>query len=127
MENTGFTQRLTYHQARSELISKLQTMAIIAAIWFVILRMLLLGSEDVSNWRLLCDAGTFALAFYLPYRVGFALTGTPAGGTVGALVIMIWMSTWVGAHESLAWVVIITGYLLDFGPCIYRLITSRYQ
>lgn len=127
MENTTFEQRLIYHQAKAELISRIRTIGLIALFWFTLLKICLLGSDGVTNWELLQDSITAAMGFYLPYRVGFALTGTPAGGTVGALVILIWMSTWVGDHEFLAWVGLIVGYLLDFGPCIYRLITSRYQ
>lgn len=125
MENISFEQQLIYQQAKSELLDRLRTMGIIALFWFVLLRICLLGSDDVTNWELLHDAATAAAAFYLPYRIGFALTGTPVGGTVGALVILIWMSTWVADHELLAWVLIIGGYLLDFGPCIYKLIALR--
>lgn len=126
MENTSFEQRIVYHQAKSELISRLRTIGIITLLWFALLRICLLGSEDPSNWELLLDALTTALGFYLPYRVGYTLTGKAIGGTIGALVILIWMSTWVTDHEFLSWVVIIIGYLLDFAPCVYRLISSRH-
>lgn len=125
MDNTNFEQQLIFQKAKSELLARLRTMGIIALCWFILLRLFLLGSEDVSNWELLHDAMTAATAMYLPYRVGFALTGTPVGGTVGAIAIMIWMSTWVADHELLAWVVIIGGYLVDFGPWVYRLIISK--
>lgn len=125
MENTHFAQRLAFHRAKSELTGKLQTMGLIALCWFILLRICLLGSDDVTNLELLRDAVTASTAMYLPYRVGFALTGTPAGGAIGAIVILLWMSTWVADHELLAWVVIVGGYLADFGPCIYRMLTSR--
>ena len=98
-------------------------MGCIALCWFLLLRICLLGLDDVSTWGLLKDAFTATAAMYLPYRIGFALTGTPVGGTIAAIAIMVWMSSWVADHEILAWVVIIGGYLLDFGPWVYRLVT----
>lgn len=127
MENTNFEQRLIYQQAKSELLGRLRTMGIIALFWFLLLRICLLGTEDVTNWDLIQDSITAATAMYLPYRVAYMLTGTPAGGTVGAIAIMIWMSTWVSKHELLAWVLIIGGYLIDFGPWIIKLVTSKVR
>lgn len=125
MENTDFEQRLIYHQAKAELIGRLRTMGLIALCWFGLLKICLLGSDGVTNWELMEDSITAAMAFYLPYRIGFTLTGTPIGGTVGAFIILIWMSTWVPDHEFLAWVVIVIGYLMDLGPWIYQLLVSR--
>lgn len=124
MGNTNYETNIIYQCSKSELLGRLRTMGIITLCWFILLRLFLLGSEDVSNWELLQDAVTAATAMYLPYRVGFALTGTPVGGTIGAIVIMVWMSAWVADHEFFAWVVIIGGYLVDFGPWVYRLVTS---
>ena len=42
-----------------------------------------------------------------------------------AVLILLWVSTWFCDHELLGWVLIIGGYVIDFGPCIYRLLVSR--
>ena len=119
--------RDVYHQAKGELLDRLKTLGLIAVFWFLLFRLLTLWTEGVSKWDLLWDSITAATALYLPYRVEFCVTGTPTGGAVGAVLILLWMSTWVGDHELLARVVIMGGYLIDFGPCIYKLMTARKQ
>ena len=123
MEN-NFEQELIHQQAKAELVARLKTMGTIAVFWFVLFRLLTLWTDGVGNLDLIRDAITAAAALYLPYRAAYRVTGTPTGGTVGAVVILLWMSTWVGDHELLGWIVIISGYLIDFGPCVYRLVAT---
>lgn len=123
MEN-NFGRELTYQEAKSKLVCKLTTIAAIAGFWFCLLRLFLLGDPEVSNWELFVDSLMAAVDCYIPYRVGFAMTGTPMDGLIGALVIMVWVGPWVAEHELLAGLVIIAGYLIDFGPCIYRLMLT---
>jgi hypothetical protein len=123
MEN-NFERELIYQQARVELVARLKTMGTIAVFWFVLFRLLTLWTDGVGNLDLIRDAITAAAALYLPYRAAYRVTGTPTGGTVGAVVILMWMSTWIGDHELLGWIVIISGYLIDFGPCVYRLVAT---
>lgn len=66
-----------------------------------------------------CDA---ALAVYLPYRIGRSLTGTATGGVIVSLMILIWMSTWITGREWLVWILLIAGFVYDFGPCLYALL-----
>ena len=126
MEN-NFERELNYQQAKAKLVARLKTMGTIAVFWFVLFRLLNLWTDGVGNLDLIRDASTAAAALYLPYRAAYRVTGTPTGGTVGAVVILLWMSTWIGDHELLGWIVIIGGYLLDLGPCCYRLFVSRMQ
>ena len=126
MEN-NFERELNYQQAKAELVARLKTMGTIAVFWFVLFRLLTLWTDGVGNLDLIRDAITAAAALYLPYRAAYRVPGTPTGGTVGAVVILLWMSTWIGDHELLGWIVIIGGYLLDLGPCCYRLFVSRMQ
>ena len=126
MEN-NFEQELIHQQAKAELVARLKTMGTIAVFWFVLFRLLTLWTDGVGNLDLIRDAITAAAALYLPYRAAYRVTGTPTGGAVGAVVILLWMSTWIGDHELLGWIVIIGGYLLDLGPCCYRLFVSRMQ
>ena len=124
MEN-NFERELNYQQAKAESVARLKTMGTIAVFWFVLFRLLTLWTDGVGNLDLIRDAITAAAALYLPYRAAYRVTGTPTGGTVGAVVILMWMSTWVGDHELLGWIVIVGGYAIDFGPCICRLIANR--
>ena len=126
MEN-NFERELNYQQAKAKLVARLKTMGTIAVFWFVLFRLLTLWTDGVGNLDLIRDAITAAAALYLPYRAAYRVTGTPTGGTVGAVVILLWMSTWIGDHELLGWIVIIGWYLLDLGPCCYRLFVSRMQ
>ena len=125
MEKNNNENWVVYHQAKGELLDRLKTLGLIAVFWFLLFRLLTLWTEGISNLDLLWDSVTAATALYLPYRVGFCVTGTPIGGAVGAVLILLWMSTWVGDHELLARVVIMGGYLIDFGPCVCKLIMSR--
>ena len=124
MEN-NFERELYYQQAKGELLARLKIMGTIAMCWFILFRVLTLWTEGVSNLDLVWDSITAAMALYLPYRVGFCVTGTPTGGAVGAVIILMWMSTWIGDHELLGWIVIVGGYAIDFGSCICRLIANR--
>lgn len=124
MEN-NFERELNYQQAKAKLVARLKTMGTIAVFWFVLFRLLTLWTDGVGNLDLIRDAITAAAALYLPYRAAYRVTGTPTGGTVGAVVILLWMSTWIGDHELLGWIVIISGYMIDFGPCIYKLWVSK--
>ena len=124
MEN-NFERELIYQQTKVDLLARLKTMGTIALCWFLLFRFLTLWTEGVSNLDLIRDAITAATSLYLPYRVGYRVTGTPTGGAVGAVVILLWMSTWIGDHELLGWIVIVGGYAIDFGPCICRLIANR--
>ena len=124
MEN-NFERELNYQQAKAELVARLKTMGTIAVFWFVLFRLLTLWTDGVGNLDLIRDAITAAAALYLPYRAAYRVTGTPTGGAVGAVVILLWMSTWIGDHELLGWIVIVGGYAIDFGPCICRLIANR--
>jgi hypothetical protein len=124
MEN-NFERELNYQQAKAELVARLKTMGTIAVFWFVLFRLLTLWTDGVGNLDLIRDAITAAAALYLPYRAAYRVTGTPTGGAVGAVVILLWMSTWIGYHELLGWIVIISGYMIDFGPCIYKLWVSK--
>lgn len=119
----NMNHELTYQTALAEFKGKVRILALIWTFWFGFLWLFSLGS-DPSLWRLAKDAHTAALAFYLPYRVSHSLTGTPVGGAVGALVISLWISTWIGNHPVLAWLLIVGGYAVDFGPCCYRLLIS---
>ena len=124
MEN-NFERELNYQQAKAELVTRLKTMGTIAVVWFVLFRLLTLWTDGVGNLDLIRDAITAAAALYLPYRAAYRVTGTPTGGAVGAVIILLWMSTWIGDHELLGWLLIIGGYVVDFGPCIYRMLVSR--
>ena len=124
MEN-NFERELNYQQSKAELVARLKTMRTIAVVWFVLFRLLTLWTDGVGNLDLIRDAITAATSLYLPYRVGYRVTGMPTGGAVGAVVILLWMSTWIGDHELLGWIVIISGYMIDFGPCIYKLWVSK--
>lgn len=124
MEN-NFERELNYQQAKADLLVRLKTMGTIALFWFLLFRVLTLWTDGVSNLDLIGDSITAATALYLPYRAAYQVTGTPTGGTVGAVVILLWMSTWIGDHELLGWIVIISGYMIDFGPCIYKLWVSK--
>ena len=126
MEN-NFERELNYQQAKADLLVRLKTMGTIALFWFLLFRVLTLWTDGVSNLDLIGDSITAATALYLPYRAAYQVTGTPTGGTVGAVVILLWMSTWIGDHELVGWIVIIGGYLLDFGPCCYRVFVLRMQ
>lgn len=123
MEN-NFERELNYQQAKADLLVRLKTMGTIALFCFLLFRVLALWTDGVSNLDLIGDSITAATALYLPYRAAYQVTGTPTGGTVGAVVILLWMSTWIGDHELLGWIVISGGYLFDFGPCVYRLLVS---
>lgn len=123
MEN-NFEREIIYQQAKADFFSKLKIIGLIALFWFLLFRFLTWWTDGVTNLDLIKDSLTAATALYLPYRVGFCVTGTPTGGAVGAVIILFWMSTWVGDHEVLGWIVIIGGYLIDFGPCVYRLLVS---
>ena len=124
MEN-NFENRVIYHQAKAELMSKIKNMGLNAVCWFALFRLLTLWTEGGTNLELIGDSITAATALYLPYRLGFVLTGTSVGGASLAVVILLWMSTWIGHHELLGWIMIIGGYLIDFAPCIYKLIANR--
>ena len=124
MEN-NFERELNYQQAKAELVARLKTMGTRAVFWFVLFRLLTLWTDGVGTLDLIRDAITAATSLYLPYRVGYRVTGTPTGGAVGVVVILLWMSTWIGDHELLGWIVIVGGYAIDFGPCICRLIANR--
>ena len=124
MEN-NFERELIYQQAKADLLERIKTMGTIALFWFLLFRVLTLWTDGVSNLDLIGDSITAAAALYLPYRAAYQVTGTPTGGTVGAVVILLWMSTWIGDHELLGWIVIVGGYAIDFGPCICRLIANR--
>ena len=126
MEN-NVERELNYQQAKAKLVARLKTMGTITVFWFVLFRLLTLWTDGVGNLDLIRDAITAAAALYLPYRAAYRVTGTPTGGAVGAVIILLWMSTWIGDHELVGWIVIIGGYLLDFGPCCYRLFVSRMQ
>ena len=114
-----------YNKAKEALINRLKILGGIALIWFLLFRVLTLWTDGVTNLDLIRDSVTAATALYLPFRVGYRVTGTPTGGAVGAVLILLWMSTWIGDHEILGWIVIVGGYVIDFGPCIYRLLVSR--
>ena len=124
MEN-NFEQELIHQQAKADLLARLKTMGAIALFWFLLFRVLTLWTDGVSSLDLIGDSITAAAALYLPYRAAYRVTGTPTGGAVGAVVILVWMSTWIGDHELLGWIVIVGGYAIDFGPCICRLIANR--
>jgi hypothetical protein len=124
MEN-NFERELNYQQAKAELVARLKTMGTIAVFWFVLFRLLTLWTDGVGNLDLIRDAITAAAALYLPYRVVYQVIGTPTCGAVGTVIILLWMSTWIGDHELLGWIVIVGGYAIDFGPCICRLIANR--
>ena len=126
MENINYEKRIAYNEAKGELKKKGQTLAGIWLFWFVLLFLFNLGGNS-SAWCLAKDALTASQAFYLPYRIGRSLIGTPMGGAVISLVILIWMSTWIGDHELLAWIVIIGGYVIDMGPCICKLMSAHKQ
>ena len=114
-----------YHKAKEELMGRLKILGAIALFWFLLFRVLTLWTDGVTNLDLIRDSVTAATALYLPFRVGYRVTGTPTGGAVGAVLILLWMSTWIGDHEILGWLLIIGGYAVDFGPCIYGLLVSR--
>lgn len=124
MEN-NFERELNYQQAKTDLLERIKTMGTIALFWFLLFRVLTLWTDGVSNLDLIGDSITAAAALYLPYRVAYQVIGTPTGGAVGAVIILLWMSTWIGDHELLGWIVIISGYMIDFGPCIYKLWVSK--
>ena len=125
MENNNFENRIIYHRAKAaDLFARLKIMGTIAVFWFLLFRILTLWTDGVSNLDLIGDSITAATALYLPYRAAYQVTGTPTGGAVGAVAILLWMSTWIGDHELLGWIVISGGYLFDFGPCVYRLLVS---
>lgn len=124
MEN-NFERELIYQQAKADLLERIKTMGTIALFWFLLFRFLTLWTEGITNLDLIRDSVTAAMALYLPYRAAYRVTGTPTGGAVGAVVILLWMSTWIGDHELLGWIVIVGGYAIDFGPCICRLIANR--
>jgi hypothetical protein len=124
MEN-NFERELIYQQAKADLLERIKTMGTIALFWFLLFRFLTLWTEGITNLDLIRDSVTAAMALYLPYRAAYQVTGTPTGGTVGAVVILLWMSTWIGDYELLGWIVIISGYMIDFGPCIYKLWVSK--
>lgn len=123
MENT-FERELIHQQAKADLRVRLKSMGTIAVFWFLLIRILTLWTDGVTTWGLVEDSITAATALYLPYLVGEHVTGTSLGGAVGAVVILLWMSTWIGDHELLGWIVIFSGYLIDFGPCVYRLVAT---
>ena len=125
MENNNFENRVIYHRAKAELMSRLKIMGTIAAFWFLLFRVLTLWTDGVTNLDLIRDSVTAATALYLPFRVGYRLSGTPTGGAVGAVLILLWVSTWIGDHELLVRLLIVGGYVIDFGPCIYRILVSR--
>ena len=125
MENNNFENRIIYHRAKADLFARLKIMGTIAVFWFLLFRILTLWTDGVSNLDLIGDSITAATALYLPYRAAYRVTGTPTGGAVGAVIILLWMSTWIGDHELLGWIVIISGYMIDFGPCIYKLWVSK--
>ena len=120
----NFERELNYQQAKANLLERIKTMGMIALFWFLLFRFLTLWTDGVSNLDLISDSITAATALYLPYRAAYQVTGTPTGGAVGAVVILLWMSTWIGDHELLGWIVIVGGYVIDFGPCIYKLMTA---
>ena len=124
MEN-NFERELIYQQAKADLLERIKTMGTIALFWFLLFRFLTLWTTGITNLDLIRDSVTAAMALYLPYRAAFQVTGTPTGGAVGTVIILLWMSTWIGDHELLGWIVISGGYLFDFGPCVYRLLVSR--
>ncbi len=123
MEN-NFERELIYQQAKADLLERIKTMGTIALFWFLLFRFLTLWTAGITNLDLIRDSVTAAMALYLPYRVAYQVIGTPTGGAVGAVIILLWMSTWIGDHELLGWIVISGGYLFDFGPCVYRLLVS---
>jgi hypothetical protein len=121
----NFERELIYQQAKADLLERIKTMGTIALFWFLLFRVLTLWTDGVSNLDLIGDSITAATAIYLPYRAAYQVTGTPTGGAVGTVIILLWMSTWIGDHELLGWTVIVGGYAIDFGPCICRLIANR--
>ena len=125
MENNNFENRVIYHKAKAELMSRLKIMGTIALFWFLLFRVLTLWTDGVTNLDLIKDSVTAAMALYLPYRLAFQVTGTPTGGAVGAVLILLWVSTWIGEHELLGRLLIVGGYVIDFGPCIYRMLVSQ--
>lgn len=106
-------------------MSRLKIMGTIALFWFLLFRILTLWTDGVTNLDLIKDSVTAATALYLPYRVGYYVTGTPTGGAAGAVLILLWMSTWIGDHNVLGWLLIVGGYVIDFGPSICRMLVSR--
>ena len=118
-------ENYNYLKAKEELMSRLKIMGTIALLWFLLFRVLTLWTDGVTNLDLIKDSVTAAMALYLPYRLAFQVTGTPSGGAVGAVLILLWVSTWIGDHDLLGWLVIVAGYVIDFGPCIYRMRVSR--
>ena len=114
-----------YHKAKEELMGRLKILGAIALFWFLLFRILTLWTDGVTNLDLIKDSVTAAMALYLPYRLAYQVTGTHTGGAVGAVLILLWMSTWIGDHEILGWLLIIGGYAVDFGPCINGLLVSR--
>lgn len=114
-----------YHKAKEVLMNRLKILGAIALFWFLMFRILTLWTDGVTNLDLIQDSVTAATALYLPFRVGYHVTGTPTGGAVGALLILLWVSTWIGDHEILGWLLIVGGYAVDFGPCIHGLLVSR--
>lgn len=114
-----------YHKAKEALMNRLKILGAIALFWFLLFRLLTLWTDGVTNLDLIRDSVTAATALYLPFRVGYHVTGTPTGGAVGALLILLWVSTWIGDHEILGLLLIVGGYAVDFGPCIHGLLVSR--
>ena len=114
-----------YHKAKEEMMGRLNILGASALFWLLLFRSLTLWTDGVTNLDLIKDSVTAAMALYLPYRLAYQVTGTPTGGAVGAVLILLWMSTWIGDHEILGWLLIIGGYAVDFGPCINGLLVSR--
>lgn len=119
---TDMNNQMTRQQAKYELLNRLRALGGIALVWGIL--MLILGSKDISRWVVIRDAIDAALAIYLPYRLGKTLTGTPLGGTVISLLILVWMSTWINGREWLVILLLIVGYVIDFGPCILALLSK---
>ena len=69
-----------YHKAKEELMSRLKIMGTIALFWFLLFRIFTLWTDGVTNLDLVKDSITAATALYLPFRVGYRVTGTPTGG-----------------------------------------------
>lgn len=121
--NKQIHRKMTPQQAIAELRGRLLTLVGIAVFCYIVFR--LLSAGEGFRWDLMWDSCSAAIAIYLPFRLGRGLTGTVAGGAIVSLVILIWMSTWINGREWLVWLMLVAGFVADFGPCLLALLPEE--
>lgn len=122
MHNESTTE---FEEAKKELLQKVGVFAGCMAVIFFFLKAFNSGEGGAGFFSLLRDSFDCALAFYLPFKIGYKVSGSFIIGAILGLILIVIIGLFIGDSSIPLAIILLGGCAIDFGRSIVRLVKAK--